>query len=402
MDFSFTDEQDALVAKVRAFVTDRVAPAAAEHDRTGVLPPEFLRELADADLFALSIPRRFGGLGLDAVSTGAALEELARGEPAACHPVQNAALIGGIIAANCDEERQADWLPPIARGESIVALCLTEPRHGTDAAAIGLTATPDPDGGDWRLDGTKTSIMAGAYATHGLVFARTGGDRTRGGAASGGAGGRPPSGGGARGVTAFFTPLDEPGVTRERLSDLGHRAGGRATLEFNGLRVGPENVVGDVGAGFVEVMRGFGYSRALIALTALASASASLDDAIGYARERTAFGEPIGRFQGVAFPLAEHATYLKAARMLAYEALWRKDQGLDHRLEANMAKGWAPKAAVDAHHQALLTFGHFGWSTGNPVERRLRDGIGLEIADGTANATKLVVARHLLGREHAP
>jgi cyclohexanecarboxyl-CoA dehydrogenase len=166
--------------------------------------------------------------------------------------------------------------------------------------------------------------------------------------------------------------------------------------------VGPDEVVGGLGEGFAGVMRGFDYSRALIALMAVASASVSLDEALEFARRRTSFGVPLGKHQGVAFPLVEHATYLRAARLLGYEALWRKDAGLEHRLAANMAKWWAPKAGVEANHQALLTLGHRGWSTEHPIERRLRDGIGPQIADGTENATKLVVARQLLGREQAP
>jgi cyclohexanecarboxyl-CoA dehydrogenase len=127
-----------------------------------------------------------------------------------------------------------------------------------------------------------------------------------------------------------------------------------------------------------------------------------LDDALAYARQRRAFGVPIGTFQGLSFPLVEQATYLKAARHLCYEALWRKDAGLDHTVEANMAKWWAPRLAADTVHQALLTFGHSGYSTDNPMGQRLRDVIGLEVGDGTAQIAKLVVARHLLGREFAP
>jgi cyclohexanecarboxyl-CoA dehydrogenase len=149
-------------------------------------------------------------------------------------------------------------------------------------------------------------------------------------------------------------------------------------------------------------MRGFDYSRALIAVMALSSAEVSLGEAMEFARTRESFGAPLGKNQGVAFPLAEHATYLKAARLLAFEALWRKDAGLDHRMESNMAKWWAPKLGTDATQQALLTFGHRGWSIDNPIGRRLRDSIGPQIADGTENATKLVVARQLLGRQYAP
>jgi cyclohexanecarboxyl-CoA dehydrogenase len=381
MDFGFTDEQRALAEKVRAFVVSTVTPAAAEHDRAGEFPPSFFRELAGAGLFGLGIPEEYGGSGHGAVDVGIALEELAKGEITACYPVLNAALIGGIINRNTGKEQRRRWLRHIAAGESIVALVLTEPEHGTDAAKIELRAEPDGDG--WRLTGTKTSIMLGHYATHGLVFARTGGP-------------------GSRGISAFYVALDRPEVRRERLEDLGSRAGGRATLHFDGCPVGRAELVGELGDGFAGVMRGFDYSRALIAIMAVASADVSLAEATEFARERTTFGSPIGRHQGIAFPLVEHTTYLRAARLLGYEALWRKDNGLDHRAESNMAKWWAPKAGLAATHQALLTFGHRGWATDLPIERRLRDAVGTQIADGTENATKLVVARQLLGRDHAP
>jgi cyclohexanecarboxyl-CoA dehydrogenase len=381
MDFAFTDEQRALAEKVRAFAAEHIAPGAARNDREGTFPPGFFRELGRAGLTGLCVPETHGGRGLGAVEAGIAVEELAKAEATACYPVLNAALIGGIIDRNGTAGQKARWLPPVASGEAVVALVLTEPEHGTDAAAIGLRAERDGDG--WSLTGTKTSIMLGAHATHGLVFARTSDD-------------------GARGVTAFFLPLDHPRVRRERLSDLGARAGGRATIEFDHCPASADDVVGEVGEGFVGVMRGFDHSRALIAILAVASANAALADAMDFARERTTFGVPIGKHQGVAFPLVEHATRVHAARLLAYEALWRKDSGLDHRTEANMAKWWAPRVGVEAAHQALLTFGHRGWHEDNPAGRRLRDAVGQEIADGTENATKLVVARQLLGREYAP
>jgi cyclohexanecarboxyl-CoA dehydrogenase len=379
MDFSLTPEQDRFRDRIRKFAEERVAPYYQEGDRTGEMRPELPGELAGAGLLGLRVPAGSGGLGADCVTTGLALEELARADFNACYAVLQAALIADVLTGNSTAEQRAGWLPAIASGEALVALCLTEPGHGSDAAAIELRAEPDAAG--WRLTGTKTSIMLGAYATHGLVFARTGGP-------------------GARGVTAFYCPLD--GVTRTRSRDLGGRAAGRAELRFEGLPVGPRDVVGGEGLGFVQVMRGFDYSRALISLMCVAAATVSLEEACAHVRSREAFGGPLGRFQGVAFPLAEHTTYLRAARLLAYEALWLKDQGLEHAVPANMAKSWAPKAAAEACHQALLTFGQLGWSEELPLAQRLRDVIGLEIGDGTAQVTRLVVARHLLGREFAP
>jgi cyclohexanecarboxyl-CoA dehydrogenase len=382
MDFLFSAEQEALAGKVRAFVDDRLAPAAAQADQDGRFPPGLLAEMAAEGYFGLRVPAEYGGIGLDAVSTGIVLEELARGDITACYPVLNAALIAGVLNANCDEAQRAAWLPEIACGDAVVALCMTERDHGTDAAALELSAEPDGDG--WRLSGEKTSIMLGGFATHGLVFARTGPERR------------------SRGVTAFYTPLTGEHVTRTTLRDLGNRSGGRATLVFDGLPVGPGQVVGGTGLGFVQGMRGFDYSRALIGLMAVSAANASVEDAFAHCRTRQAFGQSLGRFQGVSFPLVEHATYLHAARLVAYEALWRNDAGLPHRVPANMAKWWAPRTSVEAAHQALLTLGHFGWSEDLPLARRLRDVIGTQLGDGTAGATKLVLAREFLGREHAP
>ena len=131
-------------------------------------------------------------------------------------------------------------------------------------------------------------------------------------------------------------------------------------------------------------------------------AEASLEEALQWSRDRIAFGQPIGTFQGVAFPLAECATYLKGARHICLEALWRKDTGLDHSAEAAMAKFWAPKLATEVIHQCLLTIGHLAYSSDSPIGQRLRDVIGLEIGDGTAQVSKLVISRHLLGRDFAP
>ncbi|MEU8204192.1 acyl-CoA dehydrogenase family protein [Streptosporangium sp. NPDC049046] len=381
MDFEFTSDQQALAKRVREFAADRIAPYRRESDVRREYRPGLLAELGEEGLFALRMPEEYGGLGLDATSAGIALEELAAADLSVCYPVLNAALIGGVLAANCAPEQLAGWLPPISRGESIVALCLTEPGHGTDAAGIEMRAEPDGDG--WVLNGEKTSIMIAAYATHGLVFARTGEA-------------------GAHGITAFYIRLDQAGVNRETLPDLGCRSGGRGRFVFDGVRVGPEDVVGQPGLGFAAVMRGFGVSRAYISLMALGVAKAALDEAIAHAGAREAFGRPIGTFQAVAFPLVEHATMLHAARLVSFEALWRADNGMDPRIPSNMAKWWAPKAAMEAVHQSLLTMGHLGWAEDGPIAQRLRDVIGLQLADGTAAATKLVVARKLLGRENAP
>jgi cyclohexanecarboxyl-CoA dehydrogenase len=381
MDFEFTSDQRTLAKRVREFAADAVAPYRQESDANGSYRLGIVSDMAAEGLFALRIPEEYGGRGLDWISVGIALEELAAADLSVCYPVLNAALVGGVLASNGTPEQLARWLPPIAAGESVVALCMTEPRHGTDAAAIQTRAEPDGEG--WRITGAKTSIMLATYATHGLLFARSHGP-------------------GPHGITAFYAELDNGLVYRKRHADLGCRSGGRGSLVFEEFPAGPDNVVGAPGRGFVEVMRGFGVSRALIALMAIAVGQAALDEAVAHSRDRQAFGKPIGQFQAVSFPLVEHATLLHAARLMAYEALWLADNGLDPRVPANMTKWWAPKAAMEAVHQALLTLGHLGFSEDGPIAQRLRDVIGLQLADGTAGATKLILARHLLGREYAP
>ena len=381
MQFELDEGARSLAAEVRSLAAERVAPFRRESDLAGRYREGLLSDLAAAGLFALRIPVEYGGRELDRVSVGVALEELAAADLSPCFPVLNAALVGDVLASSGDASQRSRWLPPIARGEAIVALALTEHDHGTDAAAIEMRAV-SADGG-WILDGEKTSVMASAYATHALVFARTGGE-------------------GAHGITAFYVDLDDPSVSRAPLDDLGCRSGGRGLLTFDGTFVPDQDVVGEPGGGFAGVMRGFAVSRAYIALMAIAVGDAALGHAMEHARERQAFGAPLGTFQSVAFPLVEHATLLHAARLLALESLWRADDGQDPRLTSNMVKWWAPKAAVEAVHQSLLTMGHFGWSEDGPIAQRLRDVIGLQIADGTAAATKLVVARQLLGRDCAP
>jgi cyclohexanecarboxyl-CoA dehydrogenase len=226
-------------------------------------------------------------------------------------------------------------------------------------------------------------VTLGNYSDTAIVFARTSDD-------------------GAHGVSAFYVDLNDQPVTRAPFRDLGSHAIGRASLYFDGMFVPADRLIGGLGRGFTQVMHGFDYARALISMLCVGAAQQSIDEATEYARGRQAFGQPIGRFQGVAFPLVSFQTQLKAARLLALEALWRKDQGLPHTAEANMVKAWAPRLAFDAIHQALLLHGHTGFAEELPLSQRLRDVVGLEIGDGTAQVASLVVARQLLGRAYAP
>ncbi|HLL93161.1 MAG TPA: acyl-CoA dehydrogenase family protein [Solirubrobacteraceae bacterium] len=381
MDFALSDEQRAFRDAVAAFARDRLAGDYAGADRRGAFRDGLVREMADMGLIGLRIPTEHGGQGADALSTGIAAEEVSRADINAAYLILLPSLVAEVLVGAADQVQRERWLPAIASGEALPCFCLTEPEHGSDAAHLSLRA--QRDGAGWRLSGEKTSISLGMGAHTALVFARTGEQ-------------------GARGISAFYVQLDDRYVARSPFEDLGERAIGRASLAFDGHPVGADALVGGEGEGFVRCMQGFDYSRALIALMCLACAQQSLEEALDYTRQRRAFGQPISRQQAVVFPLVELAAQVRGARLLCYEALWRKDRGMPHALEANMSKWWGPRLAVDACHQALLTFGHAAYSEELPQAQRLRDVIGLEIGDGTAQIAKLVAARHMLGRELAP
>jgi cyclohexanecarboxyl-CoA dehydrogenase len=203
---------------------------------------------------------------------------------------------------------------------------------------------------------------------------------------------------GARGVTAFLVDMHLPGISRAAYNDLGSKAVGRGSVWFEDVRVPAHMMVGDEGAGFTQVMRGFDYSRALIGHMCLGPAQASMDETWPYTLEREAFGRPIAEFQGVTFPLAEFDTQIEAARLLCQKTLWLRDQGLPHTKEAAMCKWWLPKLCTDAIQQCLLTHGHLGYSMDMPHQQRMRDVMGLQIGDGTAQVSKMVIARETVGR----
>ncbi len=381
MNFGFDEDEESFRAELRRWATKTLAPHYQSDDKAATFRRELALDMASMGLTSLRIPDRFGGQEATAVVAGLAAEEVGRADFNATYLIINTALISDVIVRHATAEQQAAWLPGIASGETLPCLCITEPGHGTDAANLELRAVPDGDG--WRLHGEKTSITLGMAADVGVVLARTGGP-------------------GARGVSAFWVDLRTEHVTRGGFDDLGGRSIGRASLHLDGATVSRDQLIGAEGDGFVSVMQGFDYSRAIIGLACLGAAQVSLEEALQWARDREAFGRPIGQFQGVSFPLAEAATYLRGARHVCYEALWRKDNDLEHSTEAAMAKFWAPKLAVDVIHACLLTLGHLGYSTDSPVGQRLRDVIGLEIGDGTAQVSKLVISRSMLGRAYAP
>jgi cyclohexanecarboxyl-CoA dehydrogenase len=382
MDLSLTPEQDELVRTLRAFVRKEIAPRSRAWDRSGEFPWPAWRQMGELGLLGLRMPAAYGGQDADYMTFGLAMEEIARGDFACTYGLQLAGLAGEIVGKNGGEEIKARWLPPTARGDEVIALALTEPGVGSDAAHLGCRAERDGDG--YLITGEKSGISLAMVAQSAIVFARTG------------------AGDGAKGVTAFLVPLDLPGVSRSPLRDMGTRAVGRGVLAFDHVRVPASHRLGDEGQGFYQVMRGFDYNRVGIALACLGVAQVSLEETMAYVRERRAFGRALATFEGVSFKIAEAATYVDACRGLCYRALWLADRGQPHTKESAMTKWWAPRLAVETIHQCLLFHGHYGYTDELPFEQRMRDVIGLEIGDGAAEVMKTIVARELMGRESLP
>jgi cyclohexanecarboxyl-CoA dehydrogenase len=383
MDFGLTPEQQILQSTVRDFSRRELEPHYMSRDRDADLPPELVRKLGDLGVLASMVDPRFGGSGLDYVSLGIAHEEIARGDFNAAYVLLIAALVGAIIARNGDPKQQAAMLPPICRGDFIPALAVTEPSGGSDAAHIKMQARRDGD--TYILNGEKTSISFASSAATALVMARTGTMEQ-----------------GARGVSAFYVDLNAPGVSRTRFRDLGSRAVGRGSLFFDSVRVPADARIGAEGMGFVQVMQGFDFSRSMIGLMCIGAAQQSVDETCAYVAERQAFGGSLARFEGVSFPLAECAVELRAARLLCYEALWKKDRGEPHGWISAGAKWYAPELSARVLHQCLLLHGHLGFSLDLPHQQRMRDVIGLEIGDGTAQIMKSLVAREIIGKDARP
>lgn len=378
----FDEDRMAMQAAADRFARAVLLPGYLARE-TRPLDRDLLREMGAMGFLGADLPEALGGLGSTSITVGLIAEALAYGDfNLAALPV-NVSLNAAVLLQHASPGIAHEWVPQMIAGEKVMAICLTEPRGGSDAANLDLRARRR--GSDYVLTGEKTSISFADSADIFLVFARTGAP-----------------GEGAHGVSAFFVPEGTPGIARLTFNDVGHKVIGRGSLFFEDVvlpewcRLGPE------GSGFTQVMTGFDYSRALIALECVGAARASLDEAWAYVAQRQAFGRPVGQFQGVSFPLAEGESMMGAIRQLAYHTLELREAGLPHTAEAAMCKWMGPKYAVEAIHACLLAFGHYGYSMDSPHQQRLRDVLGLQIGDGTAGVMKQVIARQKIGRAAVP
>ena len=376
------DELRALAEQAGRFAAERIAPGFQERDRTRVLDRSLMREMGALGLIAPELPEAFGGLGTGCLAAGVIHEAIAGADLSMSYVNLLSSLNGQILAEHAQPGLAAPWLKRLTQGDALIALALTEPRGGSDAASLRLKMEAAADGsGDWILNGEKTSISAADQADAAVVFARSGKVED-----------------GARGVSALFVPLPLPGITRTRFDCHGQRAIGRGSLHFENVRVPGDHLLGALGAGFVQVMQGFDFSRALIGLQVLAVARQALTETWKHVGEREAFGKPLAAFQGVSHTLAALDTQVEAARLLCLQTLWLKDRGLPHTAEAAMCKWWGPQLAYDTVHQCLLMHGHGGYDRGL-MEQRLRDVLGFQIGDGTAQIMKTIIARARAGRK---
>jgi len=379
IDPSLSDEQREIQAVAQRFSAEKVAPYYQKREAEARIDRALIREMGALGLIAPELPEAFGGLGLASLTSGLIAEQIGYGDLNVAYAQILSSLTGKIMAQHAPRDLALEWLPQLTAGEKVFCIALTEPRGGSDAANLSLSARKDGNG--YILKGEKSSISMADQADAVVLFARTGSPEE-----------------GARGVSAFFVPMDTPGVSTLRYKDLGSHAIGRSSIFFDEVRIPASFRLADEGAGFVQVMQGFDFSRALIGLQVIAAAQASLDESWAYIRERKAFGAPLAKNQGVTFPLAEGETAIAAARQLCYHTLRLKDADLPHTAEAAMCKWLCPKTSVDVIHQCLLTHGHYGWSLDLPHQQRLRDVMGLEIGDGTAQIMKMIIAREKGGR----
>lgn len=368
-------DQRAIQDVARKFARERLAPDYLRREREETrFDRALIREMGALGLIAPDLPESAGGLGVDGATVGLIVEALGYGDFNVTFVQIMGSLMGSLIARHGQPALAAQWLPKIIGGEAIVGIGLTEPRGGSDVAHLILRA--ERVAGGYRLNGEKTSISGADQVDAVVLFARTGSAAQ-----------------GAHGVSAFLVPTNVKGLSRTRFNDVGSRIIGRGSLFFDDVFIPDSHRLGDEGGGFRQVMQGFDYSRALLGLQCVGAAQASLDESWRYAAEREAFGQPIAAFQGVTFPLAEGQSRIAAVRQLCYHTLQLRDAGLPHTSEAAMCKWMGPNTAFEVIHQCLLTHGHYGWSLDLPHQQRMRDVMGIEIGDGTAQIMKMIIAR---------
>ncbi len=383
MDFALSDEQQAFYATVVDFAQRAVEPGAGARDREGRFDRTLWDRLGEQGLCGLPIAETYGGSGADAVTTGLALEALAYGgHDAGLLLSLGAHLTIGAkpIELHGTEEQRRRYLPRLCSGEWIGSFGITEPDTGSDTAAITTSARRDGDG--WVLNGTKTFITNGPVADLFTVVART-----------------DPQASAGAGMTAFVVERGTPGLAvGARLDKMGNRSSPTSEMVLTDCRVGDEQRLGDEGAALWQVaFECFDWERTVMIASAVGGMARTLDDAVAYAKQRSAFGKPIAQFQAVSHKLADMRIRLETSRLLLRYAAWLKDQGRPHQLEASMAKAHVAECATRSAEDGIQIHGGWGYIKDFPVERAWRDAKLTSLGGGTTEIQKVVISRLLLG-----
>jgi len=371
----FKEEHVAFRKVMRDFADAEIAPHARVWDRTGIFPLEAVAKMGDLGLFGLPFDERYGGSNSDFTTLCIAIEELARVDQSIAITLEAAVGLGiNPIAEYGTEEQRNRWLPDLIAGRALAGFGLTEPDGGSDAAATRTRATLSD--GTWVINGSKAFITNSGTAITSLVTitARTGPDE----------------------VSAIIIPVGNPGFeVGPAYEKMGWHASDTHGLRFDDCHVPEDHLLGARGQGFRQFMSILDDGRIAIAALAVGVLQACLEETTAYAKERTAFGQPIGSYQAIAFNIADIEVMAEAARLLTYKAAWLKDTGQPYRHAAARAKLYATESAVSATRMATQVFGGAGFLDDTPVARHYRDAKVLEIGEGTSEIQRMVIARGL-------
>jgi alkylation response protein AidB-like acyl-CoA dehydrogenase len=378
LDFELSDEQRLLRDTVRDFARSEVAPVAEELDRTKAFPYEIVAKLGELGLMGIPFPEEYGGGGGDTLSYALCVEELARIDSSVCITLAAHTSLGTMpIYLWGSEEQKAEWLPELCAGRRLAAFGLTEPEAGSDAGATRTRARLDD--GEWVIDGAKQFITnAGTEISGCVTITAVTGDN------------------GSREISNLIVPNGTPGFEPgEPYRKMGWNASDTRPLAFNECRVPESNLLGRRGEGFKNFLHILDGGRIGVAVMAVGLAQGALDEALAYAKERRAFGQPISKFQTIQAKLADLSAQIEAARLLTYRAAIEKDRGESFTLTAAQAKLITGRLAVRATEEAVQIHGGYGYIEEYPVCRFYRDAKILTIGEGTDEVQQMVIARQL-------
>lgn len=385
MNLTLSDEHEMIRQAARKFAQERIAPIAAEFDESGEFPMETVREMGQMGFMGIEVPEEYGGAGMDTIAYVLAVEEISKAD--ASHgvimSVNNSLFCNAILMFGTEEQKQK-YMAPVARGEKIGAYSLTEPMSGSDAGTMRSRAVLSEDGTHYVINGLKSWVTSGPVADYIVLFTMTEPEKKH------------------RGITAFLIDTSKPGFERgKKEPKLGIRASATSEIRFDGYKASVEDVLGEPGQGFKIAMAVLDAGRIGIAAQALGIAEAAYEASVQYAREREAFGAPIGSFQMIQQKIADMKTRIEASRLLIYNAalakMRAKDTGGRYTVEVAMAKLFASETAMWVTTQAVQIHGGMGYSKELPIERYFRDAKITEIYEGTSEIQRLVIARNELG-----